>query len=124
MHNKYFDPQIGQRILSEFFEQIEFSEEMGFDGINCQEHHGNGAFCAFVPSTTVMAAAIAQRTKRIKIAITGTCLPLHNPVTIAEEVAMVVSPLTWAPDLGSVARLSYRVYFLLDQPDRIAGAFS
>jgi alkanesulfonate monooxygenase SsuD/methylene tetrahydromethanopterin reductase-like flavin-dependent oxidoreductase (luciferase family) len=87
--NKHFDPQLGQRILSEFLEQIDLSEEMGFDGINCQEHHGNGAFCAFVPSTTVMAAALAQRTKRMKIAITGTCLPLHSPATIAEEVAMV-----------------------------------
>jgi len=89
VNNKHFDPKLGQRILAEFFEQIELSEQMGFDGINCQEHHGNGAFCAFVPSTTVMAAAIAQRTSRIKIAVTGTCLPLHNPVTIAEEVAMV-----------------------------------
>ena len=89
LSNQYFDPVEGQRILQEFMEQIELCDVAGFDGVNMQEHHGNGAFCAFVPSTTVMAAAISQRTKNLKIAVTGTCLPLHNPISIAEEVAMV-----------------------------------
>ena len=88
-HNTYFDPDKGQDVLNGFLEEVELSEEMGFDGVNCQEHHGAGIFCGFVPSTTVMAAALAQRTKRMKIAVTGTCLPLHSPITIAEEVAMV-----------------------------------
>ena len=89
VHNKYFDPVTGQKVLQDFLEEIDLSEAMGFDGVNCQEHHGNGIFCAFVPSTTIMAAALAQRTRRLKLAITGTCLPLHNPITIAEEIAMV-----------------------------------
>lgn len=89
LSNQYFDPAEGQRMLGEFMQEIELCDRVGFDGVNMQEHHGNGAFCAFVPSTTVMAAAISQRTRNLKIAVTGTCLPLHNPISIAEEVAMV-----------------------------------
>jgi alkanesulfonate monooxygenase SsuD/methylene tetrahydromethanopterin reductase-like flavin-dependent oxidoreductase (luciferase family) len=89
LSNQYFDPLEGQRILKEFIEQIELCDALGFDGVNMQEHHGNGAFCAFVPSTTVMAAALALHTRNLKIGVTGTCLPLHNPISIAEEVAMV-----------------------------------
>lgn len=89
IHNKYFDRDASQPVLKEYMEQIELCDEVGFAGVNMQEHHGNGAFCAFVPSTPVMAAALSQRTKNLKIGLTGTCLPLHNPVTIAEEVAMV-----------------------------------
>ena len=89
LSNKYFDRELSKPMLNEYMEQIELCDEVGFYGVNMQEHHGNGAFCAFVPSTPVMAAALAQRTKNVKIGLTGTCLPLHNPITIAEEVAMV-----------------------------------
>lgn len=87
--NTHFDRELSQPILKEYLEQIDLCDEVGFDGVNMQEHHGNGAFCAFVPSTTVMGAALAQRTKNLKIGLTGTCLPLHNPITVAEEVSMV-----------------------------------
>jgi alkanesulfonate monooxygenase SsuD/methylene tetrahydromethanopterin reductase-like flavin-dependent oxidoreductase (luciferase family) len=75
--------------LQQELDRITLSDELGLDGFTCQEHHGAGAFCAMVPSTHLMAAAVSQRTKRLKVAVTGTCIPLHHPLAVAEEVAML-----------------------------------
>jgi alkanesulfonate monooxygenase SsuD/methylene tetrahydromethanopterin reductase-like flavin-dependent oxidoreductase (luciferase family) len=43
-----------------------------------------------MPSPVVMASALARRTKKVKIAILGSALPLReHPITVAEEHAMI-----------------------------------
>ena len=63
------------------------AEELGFDSIWLAEHH----FSAYglVGSPLLVAAAIAQRTERIKIGTAVLVLPLYNPVRLAEEIALV-----------------------------------
>jgi len=87
--NEYFDPQLGYQLFQKDLDLIELSDELGLDGFNCQEHHGAGGFCAFVPSTEVIVAAVSQRTKNLKLALTGSCIPLHHPLAIAEQVAQL-----------------------------------
>jgi alkanesulfonate monooxygenase SsuD/methylene tetrahydromethanopterin reductase-like flavin-dependent oxidoreductase (luciferase family) len=70
----------------EMMEQIQHAEELGFDGIFFAEHYVGGY--AF-PSPPVFAAAVAQRTKRIRLGTGVTLLPLTNPVRTAEEYAML-----------------------------------
>ena len=89
LSNKYFDPVQGNVLLQQELDRITLSDELGLDGFTCQEHHGGGGFCAMVPSTHLMAAAVSQRTKHLQVAVTGTCIPLHHPLAIAEEVAML-----------------------------------
>src|SRR3989440_9359883 len=40
-------------------------------------------------SPNLLAAAAAQRTKRLKLLIYGNLLPLHEPLRLAEELAML-----------------------------------
>jgi alkanesulfonate monooxygenase SsuD/methylene tetrahydromethanopterin reductase-like flavin-dependent oxidoreductase (luciferase family) len=40
-------------------------------------------------SPNLMAAAAAQRTKKLKLLIYGDLLPLHEPLRLAEELAML-----------------------------------
>src|SRR5258708_37169245 len=40
-------------------------------------------------SPNLMASAAAQRTKRLKLLIYGNLLPLHEPLRLAEELAMI-----------------------------------
>ena len=87
--NAYFDPEIGYELFQKDLDLVQLTDELGLDGFNCQEHHGAGGFCAFVPSTEIIAAAVSQRTKNIKIALTGSCIPLHHPLAIAEQVAQL-----------------------------------
>ncbi|MBI3758975.1 MAG: LLM class flavin-dependent oxidoreductase, partial [Deltaproteobacteria bacterium] len=70
----------------EMMEQIQYEEELGFDSVLFAEHYVGGY--AF-PSPPVFAAAVAQKTKRIRLGTGVTLLPLNNPIRIAEEYAMV-----------------------------------
>ena len=87
--NTHFDPKVGYELFQKDLDLIELTDELGLDGFNCQEHHGAGGFCAFVPSTEIIVAAISQRTKHLKLALTGSCIPLHHPLAIAEQVAQL-----------------------------------
>jgi alkanesulfonate monooxygenase SsuD/methylene tetrahydromethanopterin reductase-like flavin-dependent oxidoreductase (luciferase family) len=63
------------------------AEELGYDSISLSEHHFSDY--VGVPNPAVVAAAIAARTERIRISINISVLPLHNPVTVAEDYALL-----------------------------------
>jgi alkanesulfonate monooxygenase SsuD/methylene tetrahydromethanopterin reductase-like flavin-dependent oxidoreductase (luciferase family) len=83
----YCDAEIAMQSYQEGIEQCEFAEEMGFDWISLSEHHYSGN--RTTPNPAVMAAAVAQRCKKAKIALLGQLLPLINPVRAAEEIGML-----------------------------------
>lgn len=70
----------------EMLEQIDLCEEIGMDSIWFAEHYVGGY--AF-PSPPIFAAAVAQRTKRVRFGTAVTLLPLTNPIKTAEEYAML-----------------------------------
>ena len=70
----------------EMLEQIDLCEEIGIDGVWFAEHYVGGY--AF-PSPPIFAAAVAQRTKRIRFGTGVTLLPLTHPIKTAEEYAML-----------------------------------
>jgi alkanesulfonate monooxygenase SsuD/methylene tetrahydromethanopterin reductase-like flavin-dependent oxidoreductase (luciferase family) len=86
--NRYYDPQLGHQLYNRYLDELEYADELGFDGICVNEHHQNAY--GLMPSPNVMAAMLARRTKRAKIAILGNALPLRDhPLRVAEEVAML-----------------------------------
>jgi alkanesulfonate monooxygenase SsuD/methylene tetrahydromethanopterin reductase-like flavin-dependent oxidoreductase (luciferase family) len=86
--NKFYDPVKGHKLYTRYLDELAYAEELGFDGVAVNEHHQTAY--GLMPSPIVMAAALAQRTKRVKIAILGSALPLReHPITVAEEHAMV-----------------------------------
>jgi alkanesulfonate monooxygenase SsuD/methylene tetrahydromethanopterin reductase-like flavin-dependent oxidoreductase (luciferase family) len=66
-------------------DHITWVEELGFDSVWLTEHH----FQQFSPSPLTLAAAVAARTERVRIATNVLLAPLYNPVRLAEEAAMV-----------------------------------
>jgi alkanesulfonate monooxygenase SsuD/methylene tetrahydromethanopterin reductase-like flavin-dependent oxidoreductase (luciferase family) len=68
-------------------DQCEWADELGFDSVSISEHHGSED--GYNPSSLVLAAAIAARTKRIRIRLSALTLPLHDPVRVAEDAAVV-----------------------------------
>ena len=86
--NALFDPARGERIYAEHLDQMVLYEEYGFDAICINEHHAKPY--GLMPSPNLVAAALTQRTRRIKIGILGNLPSLHaHPVRLAEEVAML-----------------------------------
>jgi alkanesulfonate monooxygenase SsuD/methylene tetrahydromethanopterin reductase-like flavin-dependent oxidoreductase (luciferase family) len=63
-------------------------EDCGFDAVCMNEHHAKPY--GLMPSPNLIAAALTQRTQRIKIGIIGNLPALHgHPVRLAEEIAML-----------------------------------
>jgi alkanesulfonate monooxygenase SsuD/methylene tetrahydromethanopterin reductase-like flavin-dependent oxidoreductase (luciferase family) len=75
------------RLYSEVLEMAQFADAHGLDYISINEHHGTRD--GYLPAPTVLAAALAARTKRIRIQIAAVILPLHDPVKIAEQIAVL-----------------------------------
>jgi len=75
----------GERLFS-IVEQTAYGEELGFDSVWLAEHHFH-SFGGILSSPTVIGAAIAQRTSKIRIGTAVTLLPYHNPLRIAEDYA-------------------------------------
>lgn len=86
--NSYYDPKKGAKLYNRYLDELEYADQLGFDGICVNEHHQNAY--GLMPQPGVMAGALARRTRKVKIAILGRALPLlNNPLTVAEEFAMV-----------------------------------
>lgn len=86
--NSNYDPKKGHVLYNQYLDQLEMAEGLGFEGICVNEHHQNAY--GNMPSPNIMAAALARRTKNIKIAILGNALPLReHPLRVAEELSML-----------------------------------
>ena len=85
-------------LYAHWLEQIDAAENLGFDSLWITEHHFRN-FGGMMPSPSVLLAAAAQRTKKMRLGSAVSILPMHNPLRIAEEFAMV--------DLFSNGRLNF-----------------
>lgn len=82
-----FRPRSHKELYSEMLDEISTADQMGFDSAWLTEHHFlNDGYC---PSLLVTAAAIAARTKKIRIGTGVLLTPLHDPVRVAEDAAVV-----------------------------------
>lgn len=66
--------------------QAQLADELGFDTVWLAEVHFNPRF-SVLPAPLLLGSAIAQTTKRLKIATAVNLMPLHHPVRLAEEFA-------------------------------------
>lgn len=86
--NSKFDPVKGHELYNRYLDELEYAEELGFDGVCVNEHHQNAY--GLMPSPVVMASALATKTKQMKIAILGNAFGIRDhPQTLAEEHAMI-----------------------------------
>lgn len=83
-----WDPVEGHRHYNDYLDELEFADQMGFDGVCVNEHHQNAY--GLMPSPNLMAAALTRRTSNAAIVVLGNSIALYNPpVRIAEEFAML-----------------------------------
>jgi len=66
--------------------QAELAEALGYDVLWAHEHH---AGAAMYPSPLMTLAVLAARTQRINLGTNMLLLPLHHPLRVAEDGAMV-----------------------------------
>ncbi len=75
------------RLYPEAVRIAEFCDRHGFHTISLSEHHG--ADDGYNPAPMVLASAIAARTAHVRIVLGALILPLHDPVRVAEDIAVL-----------------------------------
>ncbi|MCW2946532.1 MAG: luciferase family protein [Actinoallomurus sp.] len=82
-----FEGQTAKEVYDYQIEVAELCEELGFDGIWVAEHHFRDY--GVIPNIFTLLSNLAARTERLRLGTGIVVLPLHNPVHVAEEAAMV-----------------------------------
>jgi probable F420-dependent oxidoreductase len=74
-------------LYRDLLEQIVSLEDLGYDAVWLTEHHfvPDG----YLPALFPVAGAIAARTRRLRIGTNVLLLPLHHPVLVAENAAVL-----------------------------------
>jgi len=81
------NPEGDFNVITEALQEAELSDQLGYHAVWLAEHHFDGG-CAYVDPVT-FAAAIAARTKNIKIGFAVAQMALHHPIRFAEQIALV-----------------------------------
>lgn len=76
-----------RRCYQEQLDQAVQAEELGFDAVWVSEHHFTGD--GYLPSVATVLGALAMRTARVQLGTAILLAPLHHPVRLAEELAVV-----------------------------------
>ena len=82
-----FDATTSARLMATALEQCEWADRLGFAAVTLSEHHGSPD--GYLPSPLVFGAAIAARTRNIRITIAALIAPLHDPIRLAEDIAVL-----------------------------------
>jgi alkanesulfonate monooxygenase SsuD/methylene tetrahydromethanopterin reductase-like flavin-dependent oxidoreductase (luciferase family) len=90
------EPAEVQRAYADALDMAEWADAKGFDMLVLSEHHASDD--GFLPSPLVFAGTVAGRTRRIPINVAALLVPLHDPVRLAEDIAVL--------DLASNGRVS------------------
>ncbi len=80
-------------------EMAAWGEAKGCVAVQVCEHHGSSD--GYLPAPLVLASAIAARTKTLPIQVAALILPLHDPIELSEQMAVL--------DIVSRGRVSYIV---------------
>lgn len=77
-----------EKRLNEFLEQAELADDLGFRTLWIAEIHCQPKFSLLSAPYVVLGAA-AQRTERLRLGVAVNTLPIHHPVQLAEEAALL-----------------------------------
>ncbi|GGU05435.1 LLM class flavin-dependent oxidoreductase [Streptomyces lateritius] len=102
------DPRATPDSLSERYRaalaMAAYADEHGIDTVQTEEHHG--AVNNWLPSPFAFAGAVFGATKRIAVTVSAIIGPLHDPLRLAEEIAVL--DLLSGGRLVTVAGIGYR----------------
>jgi len=77
-----------EQFYQDMLTETDRAEAHGFHSVWFAEHHFHH-YGGHIPSVPVLGAAVAQRTKKLRIGSGIVLLPLQDPIRVAEEYAML-----------------------------------
>lgn len=85
-------------------EMARYADEQGIDTVQTEEHHGVAN--NWLPSPFTFAGAVLGATKRIAVTVSAIIGPLHDPLRLAEDIAVL--DLLSGGRLVTVSGIGYR----------------
>jgi alkanesulfonate monooxygenase SsuD/methylene tetrahydromethanopterin reductase-like flavin-dependent oxidoreductase (luciferase family) len=77
-----------EALYGRYLEQVAAAEAAGFGTVWATEHHFRH-FGGMVPSPQLLLTALSQRVRRLRLGTSVALLPLHHPLRVAEDFAML-----------------------------------
>lgn len=112
--SKYFDPKIGHELYNRYLDEHMLADELGLE-IMLNEHHQT-ATCLDV-AAPLSAAILARQTTRARILILGNPIAnQHNPIRVAEEMAMIDCISNGRLEVGFVRGVPYEIFAANSNP--------
>jgi alkanesulfonate monooxygenase SsuD/methylene tetrahydromethanopterin reductase-like flavin-dependent oxidoreductase (luciferase family) len=74
-------------VINEHLQLGDLAEPLGFDSLFALEHHFTGY--AMSPSPLQLLSYFAGRTKRIHLGTSVIVIPWHDPIRVAEQIALL-----------------------------------
>jgi alkanesulfonate monooxygenase SsuD/methylene tetrahydromethanopterin reductase-like flavin-dependent oxidoreductase (luciferase family) len=81
------DPQEDHQVIENTLREVELAEAIGMDAVWLTEHHFDGAVAYADP--LVFGAAVAMRTRRVRIGFAVVEMALHHPVRLAVQTSLL-----------------------------------
>jgi alkanesulfonate monooxygenase SsuD/methylene tetrahydromethanopterin reductase-like flavin-dependent oxidoreductase (luciferase family) len=85
-------------------DMCEWADGLGLDFVVLSEHHGTDD--GYIPAPVPLAGVVLGRTRKISVNIAAVLVPFHDPVRLAEQLAVV--SLASGGRIGFVAGVGYR----------------
>src|SRR5919205_3070061 len=83
------DNEAYQRMLEGLVELVKAADDLGYWGITHVEHHMHSEGMEISPAPLMLNLYLGQYTKRLRHGQLGLVLPAHDPIRLAEEIAIV-----------------------------------
>jgi alkanesulfonate monooxygenase SsuD/methylene tetrahydromethanopterin reductase-like flavin-dependent oxidoreductase (luciferase family) len=80
------DPRDVAALFGRYLDLWVRDETLGFEGIFFSEHHFGRSYS---PSPNFLIAALASRTKKLRLGVMGVVLPYYHPARVVEEIGML-----------------------------------
>jgi alkanesulfonate monooxygenase SsuD/methylene tetrahydromethanopterin reductase-like flavin-dependent oxidoreductase (luciferase family) len=103
-----------QRLYNETLDQARWAEELGFHSVWLSEHHFTDD--GYMPSVPSALAALAARTDRMRLGTAVLLAPLHHPLRLAEDLAVVDLISNGRLDIGIAAGYRSKEFEVMSVP--------
>ena len=104
----YFEDSNDEQAIQECLDEAVVAEELGYDAIWIAEHYFTGE-CVY-GDPLVFATAVAMKTSRVEIGFGILELPLHNPVRVAIQTALLDNLCKGRLIVGTARGSNYNAY--------------
>jgi len=108
------------QLYAETLEQAVYAEELGFDSVWLSEHHFTDE--GYLPCLPAVLGALAARTTRVRLGTAVLLAPLHHPLRLAEDLAVIDQLCAGRLDVGVAPGYKPEEFTVLGVPKNERGA--